>query len=161
MMLNSKTPQPDRRAVLKGAVGIAALAGSLGVSAQDTGLLDSAKEQVNKAEDSDAWLAQADESFFAAHIGSHFEFWSARGRAAASLRNVQTITDKRKSPDHVQAFSLEFVIEESTRTIPSDLCYVTHAKLGTFELFVVEARTDRGAAMLIATLARTPAARAT
>ncbi len=154
MMPNSKTPQSHRRSVLKGAVGIAALAGSFGVSAQDSGLLESTKDQSSRAPADDAWLAHADENFFAAHVGSHFEFWSARGRAGASLRNVRPITSKGKSTDLVQAFDLEFVIEESTRTTPSDLCYVTHAKLGTFELFVVESRADKGAHTLIATFAR-------
>ena len=100
------------------------------------------------------WLAQADDSFFNSFIDSSFEFWSARGRARATLSNVRRFTAKGKSDTPARAFSLDFLIQESTRTLPEDLCYVTHPKLGTFELFVVRHRDTKGDDMLMATFSR-------
>ena len=100
------------------------------------------------------WLAQADESFFNSYIDSSFEFWSARGRARATLSNVRRFIATGKSDISARAFSLDFLIQESTRTLPEDLCYVTHPKLGTFELFVVRHRDTKGDDMLMATFSR-------
>ena len=100
------------------------------------------------------WLAQADELFFNSFIDSSFEFWSARGRARAALSNVRRFTATAKSDIPARAFSLDFLIQESTRTLPTDLCFVTHAKLGTFELFVVLHRNTMGNDMLMATFSR-------
>ena len=100
------------------------------------------------------WLAQADESFFNSFVDSSFEFWNARGRARATLSNVRRFIATGKSDTPARAFSLDFLIQESTRNLPEDLCYVTHPKLGTFELFVVRHRDTKGDDMLMATFSR-------
>jgi hypothetical protein len=100
------------------------------------------------------WLAQADETFFNTYADSSFEFWNAAGRARATLSNVRSFTAAGKSRASARAFSLDFVIQESTRNLPADLCYVTHAKLGTFELFVVPHSNAKGDRLLLATFAR-------
>lgn len=100
------------------------------------------------------WLAQADESFFNSFVDSSFEFWNARGRARATLSKVRRFIATGKSDIPARAFSLDFLIQESTRTLPEDLCYVTHPKLGTFELFVVRHRDTKGDDILMATFSR-------
>jgi hypothetical protein len=152
-MVNSKAPHPNRRVVLQSAagIGVATLAGSFDVHAGDS----RSSESPNPLATGD-WLATADEAFFSQHIGSHFEFWSTRGRASASLTSVQSYVSGRDQDDRVHAFSLVFLILESTRAAPSNLCNVTHAKLGTFELFATEANSNQGERLLIATFARAP-----
>lgn len=100
------------------------------------------------------WLARADEPFFNSFVNSSFEFWNARGRARATLSNVRRFIATGKSDIPARAFSLDFLIQESTRSLPTDLCNVAHPKLGTFELFVVRHRNTIGNDVLMATFSR-------
>jgi hypothetical protein len=155
-MVNSKASKLNRRVVLKTAAGIGVgLASGFSAHANDLRSSDLPPSESPKGSAAADWLGRADEAFFNQHVDSLFEFWSVRGRASALLRSVQTYVGERKNESMVHAFALTFVIQESTRTTPAELCNVTHPKLGTFELFVTEANSVvRGERLLIATFAR-------
>jgi len=107
-------------------------------------------------ERTDDWLAQMDENFARAYIGTDFEFVSEIGRARAVLRSVDTVERRTKRADliSVRAFSLRFEIMESTRTTPEGYCNVVHPALGTFSLMVVPGTSGKGERSLLATFAR-------
>jgi hypothetical protein len=157
-MTNSTKTNHGRRAILTETASL----GFLVAAASSTALANPitlGKDQPSSRVTNDdgnvagAWLAQADEAFFNSYLNSSFEFWNARGRARATLNNVQNFV-AGKSKTALRAFSLEFLILESTLSLPTDSSYVTHSKLGTFELFVVPAKNAKGDRLLLATFAR-------
>jgi hypothetical protein len=155
-MDNLITVKTSRREVLLSAasVGVLAATGSFAALASE-GKGNAADKATNDDKNlADAWLSHADETFFSPHINSHFEFWDARGRAGATLSAARGFAAGRKFTQAVPAFTLDFIVQESTRVEPSELCFVTHAKLGTFELFVVPVSGAKGERMLVATFAR-------
>jgi hypothetical protein len=87
------------------------------------------------------------------HAGSSFEFWNGTGRARATL--AKAIDTNVRSPDlTVYSFVLQFVVQESTRSAPDELCHVIHPKLGAFDLFVVSGHNSNGEIVLSATFSR-------